>query len=224
MKLFKKIFFILFLLLILLVISTNFNSKTVIISSKSFLEDNYDYFKLSDFRIKGDTVKAGENIGYSCYITLNQILGGYVLFKTDSGDAFKANFVAPSAERNIAIPYDVKPGKYHIVEILAGGTGREGGMISKTFTDPEIFKDQYLTVINDNYKETQPTTKETNSSSTTKNTTSNISEITSKEIENTTKKTTDSSTSSISFEFIFVIVGFLVVAGLLFFLKALTDE
>ena len=119
---------------------------------------------------------------------------------------------------------DVKPGKYHIVEILAGGTGREGGMISKTFTDPEIFKDQYLTVINDNYKETQPTTKETNSSSPTKNTTSNTSEITSKEIENTTKKTTDSSTSSISFEFIFVIVGFLVVAGLLFFLKALTDE
>ena len=221
MKLIKKIFFIFALLLVSIV---NYDSNTSIISSKNYLEDNYDYFKLSDFRLKGDTVKAGDNIGYSCYITINQILGGHVTFTNDSGDSFNAKFVVPSSDRNISIPSDVKPGKYHVTEILAGGTGREGGMISKTFTDPEIFKNQYLTVINDNYKETQPVTQSSSSSTTSKNTTIESSETTSKEKQTTTTKIKSNSSNALSFTFIFVIIGFLLVAGLLFFLKAINEE
>jgi len=223
MKLIKKILFIFFILLVLLV---NYNSNTSIISSKNYLEDNYDYYKLSDFRIKGDTVNAGGEIGYSCYITFPQILGGHVTFKNDSGESFRGDFRRSDGGPVIIIPSDVKPGKYHITEIQAGGTGRDGGMIVKTFTDPEIFKDQYLTVVNDSYKETQPVTQSTSRTTIGKKTTSSseTTETTTKTTNTTKKRTKNKISIPIDFTLILVVVSLLLVIGLIFFLKAIHED
>ena len=214
----------LLVLILILTLCTNFNSYTNIISSKSLLEESYDYVQLSNFRLKGNTIKAGENIGYSCSFTLSQILGGYVSFKSDAGDTFNANFVVPSPDRYISIPSNVKPGKYYITEIKVGGTGRDGGMVTKIFTDSEIFKDEYLEVSNDSYVE--PTSQVTSSSTTTSSTTTtSSSEVTSKVTQTTTKKKENSnSTSYIYVQFVLVIIGVLLIGGLLLFLKAMSDE
>ncbi len=221
MKILKK-----FILLLILVFTLciNFNSHTSIITSKTYFEGEFDYVKLSDFRFKGDTVNAGGEIGISCYFSLPQILGGHVSFKSDEGITFNGSF-SGSAQKVVVIPSNVKPGKYYVTEIQAGGTGRDGGMVVKTFRDPEIFKDQYLIITNDNYIE-EPVTQSTSRTTIGKKTTSSseTTEATTKTTNTTNKRTKSKISIPIDFTLILVVVSLLLVIGLIFFLKAIHED
>ena len=221
MKCIKRVLLVLILVLTILV---NYNSNTSVITSKTYFEGEYDYVQLNSFRFKGDTVQAGGEIGYSCYFSLPQILGGHVSFKSDDGTTFNGTFTR-TTEHVVTIPNNVKPGKYYITEIQAGGTGRDGGMVVKTFTDSEIFKDQYLNVINNNYVEeivTESTSKTTIGKKTTSST--ETSETTSKVTKTNKKRTKSKISIPINFELILVIISLLLVVGLLFFIKAIHED
>lgn len=222
MKIIKRIFCLLLFLLIV-----NFNSYTTSISS-NYLSEDFDYVQLSNFKFTNEFVKSGEDAYFTCSYTLSQIRGGTIELRSESGETFKFSINNKSGSNYISIPSDFNSGTYYVNYARVGGTGRNGGMVVKTFSDPEIFKNTVLKV-NINETTSESTTKVTEETTSEKVTSSESTSSTSREIvevttTNENKENEKRRASLINVDFIFIFMCLFVLGICLFFYKIITDN